>query len=354
VVRDFATMILGNLRTAGVQQADKADRISFTSLTGWPGSFIAAEGRFMEGDQERRAGIFIGPEFGTVARPDLVAAAREAGDAGFDLLIACAFAYDAHSAEFDRLGRVRVLKARMNPDLHMAKDLKATGTGNLFVVFGEPDIRIDTLPDGMGIDVRGRSHGLKINYRTSHQIRTKADRLLPGMVSDVDGTQESRRGTVSLFDGPTPVIGLFRNEADEAAAVGAWITERLREGCAPDEIGILVRSQGEVARARAAVKAAGAKSTEFDEKVEVVPGAVSISQMHLAKGLEFRAVAVMACDDEVLPLQERVESVTDEADLEEVYETERHLLYVACTRARDNLWVSGVGLGSEFLRDVAG
>ncbi|MHB0678191.1 site-specific DNA-methyltransferase, partial [Roseomonas mucosa] len=158
-VRDFATMILENLRTAGVQQADKADRISFTSLTGWPGSFIAAEGRFMEGGQERRAGIFIGPEFGTVARPDLVAAAREAGDAGFDLLIACAFAYDAHSAEFDRLGRVRVLKARMNPDLHMAKDLKATGAGNLFVVFGEPDIRIDTLPDGMvqvtieGVDV---------------------------------------------------------------------------------------------------------------------------------------------------------------------------------------------------------
>ncbi|NOG71280.1 3'-5' exonuclease [Roseicella sp. DB1501] len=206
----------------------------------------------------------------------------------------------------------------------------------------------------MGIDVRGRSHGLKINYRTSHQIRTQADRLLPGMVSDVDGTRESRRGTVSLFDGPAPVIGLFQDEADEAAAVGTWIAERLREGCAPEEVGILVRSQGEVARALAAVKAAGAKGTEFDEKVEVVPGAVSISQMHLAKGLEFRAVAVMACDDEVLPLQERVESVTDEADLEEVYETERHLLYVACTRARDNLWVSGVGPGSEFLRDVTG
>ncbi|MBE9606280.1 site-specific DNA-methyltransferase [Acetobacteraceae bacterium H6797] len=158
-VRDFATMILENLRTAGVQQADKADRISFTSLTGWPGDFIAAEGRFMEGETERRAGIFIGPEFGTVSRPDLVAAAREAGDAGFDVLIACAFAYDAHSAEFDRLGRVRVLKARMNPDLHMAKDLKATGAGNLFVVFGEPDIRIDTLADGLvqvtieGVDV---------------------------------------------------------------------------------------------------------------------------------------------------------------------------------------------------------
>lgn len=157
--QDFAGMILENLRSAGVQQAHKEDRITFTSLKGWPGDFLCAEGRFMEGEQERRAGILIGPEFGTVARPDLVAAAREAGDAGFDILIACAFAYDAHSAEFDRLGRVPVLKARMNPDLHMAKDLKATGHGNLFVVFGEPDIRIEKLPDGMlrvaieGVDV---------------------------------------------------------------------------------------------------------------------------------------------------------------------------------------------------------
>jgi adenine-specific DNA-methyltransferase len=157
--QDFAGMILENLRSAGVQQANKEDRITFTSLKGWPGDFLCAEGRFMEREQERRAGILIGPEFGTVSRPDLVAAAREAGDAGFDILIACAFAYDAHSAEFDRLGRVPVLKARMNPDLHMAKDLKATGHGNLFVVFGEPDIRIEKLPDGMlrvaieGVDV---------------------------------------------------------------------------------------------------------------------------------------------------------------------------------------------------------
>ncbi|HEY4249968.1 MAG TPA: site-specific DNA-methyltransferase [Roseomonas sp.] len=156
---DFAGMILENLRSSGVQQAHKEDRISFTSLKGWPGKFLCAEGRFMEGEHERRAGILIGPEFGTVARPDLVAAAKEAGDAGFDILIACAFAYDAHSAEFDRLGRVPVLKARMNPDLHMAKDLKATAHGNLFVIFGEPDIRIDALPDGMlqvtieGVDV---------------------------------------------------------------------------------------------------------------------------------------------------------------------------------------------------------
>lgn len=177
---------------------------------------------------------------------------------------------------------------------------------------------------------------------------------MPGVVSDVDGMQENRRGTVSLFDEPPPVVRLFKNEPAEGAAVGAWIAERLREGYAPHEISVLVRSIEQMSRARAAVKVADTKALELDEKVEVTPGAVSICQMHLAKGLEFRAVAVMACDDEVLPLQERVEAVTDEADLLEVYETERHLLYVACTRARDSLWVSGVEPESEFLRDVRG
>jgi adenine-specific DNA-methyltransferase len=158
-VNDFAQMILENLKVAGVQQAHKEDRITFTSLAGWPGRFICAEATFMEGEKQKRAGIFIGPEFGTVSRPDLVAAAREAGDAGFDVLIACAFNYDAHSAEFDKLGRVPVLKARMNPDLHMGADLKATAAGNLFVIFGEPDIKIEDAGDGMirvkvfGVDV---------------------------------------------------------------------------------------------------------------------------------------------------------------------------------------------------------
>lgn len=158
-VHDFAHMILENLKVAGVQQAHKEDRIIFSSLTGWPGDFICAEGVYTEGEKQKRAGIFIGPEFGTVSRPDLVAAAREAGDAGFDVLIACAFNYDAHSAEFDKLGRVPVLKARMNPDLHMGDDLKATGAGNLFVIFGEPDIKILDAADGMkqvkvfGVDV---------------------------------------------------------------------------------------------------------------------------------------------------------------------------------------------------------
>ncbi len=142
--QDFAQMILANLKTAGVQQAHKADKLNFTALTPWPGYYLCAEGRYVEGEagQEKRAAIFIGPEFGIVSRPDLVSAAKEAGESGFDVLISCAFNYDAHSTEFSKLGRIPVLKARMNADLHMADDLKNTGKGNLFVIFGEPDIEI--------------------------------------------------------------------------------------------------------------------------------------------------------------------------------------------------------------------
>jgi adenine-specific DNA-methyltransferase len=157
---DFASVILENLRLAGVQQAHKEDRITFTSLVGWPGKYIGAEGRYLEGKgdnaPQKRAAILIGPEFGTVSRPDLVAAAREAADANFDVLIACAFNYDAHSAEFEKLGRIPVLKARMNPDLHMADELKNTGAGNLFVVFGEPDIDIEPVgKDQVRVQVKG-------------------------------------------------------------------------------------------------------------------------------------------------------------------------------------------------------
>lgn len=156
-------MILENLRQAGVQQAHKEDRIQFTFLHGWPGDFVCGEGRYLEGPAEepteKRAAIFIGPEFGTVQRADLVEAAREAADAGFDVLIACAFNFEAHTTEFAKLGRLPVLKARMNADLHMAADLKNTGKGNLFVIFGEPDIDLITEPDGRfrvkvnGVDV---------------------------------------------------------------------------------------------------------------------------------------------------------------------------------------------------------
>lgn len=167
-VRDFAAIILENLRTAGVQQAHKQDRISFTSLTPWPGNYVCGEGRYSEGDSgaEKRAAIFIGPEFGTVSRPDLVSAAKEAGDAGFDVLVACAFNYDAHSSEFEKLGRIPVLKARMNADLHMAEDLKNTGKGNLFVIFGEPDINILDAATGKPLKVGERAAGpvqVKVN-----------------------------------------------------------------------------------------------------------------------------------------------------------------------------------------------
>ena len=157
--RDFASVILENLKIAGVQQAKKDDKIEFSSLVPWPGVFIAAEGRYHDGEGERRAAIFIGPEFGTVSRPDLVDAAKEAGDAGFDVLITCAFNYDAHSTEFTKLGRLPVLKARMHADLHLAEELKSTTKGNLFVIFGEPDIDLLTTADGnyqvkvKGVDV---------------------------------------------------------------------------------------------------------------------------------------------------------------------------------------------------------
>jgi adenine-specific DNA-methyltransferase len=147
--QDFASLILANLRTAGVQQAHKADKIEFTSLEPWPGELVCAEGRYLENGQVKRAGILVGPEFGTVSRADLVDAAREAGDANFDVLIACAFNYDAPASEFSKLGRINVLKARMNADLHMAEDLKNTGKGNLFVIFGEPDVDV--------LDTQGRS-----------------------------------------------------------------------------------------------------------------------------------------------------------------------------------------------------
>ena len=203
----------------------------------------------------------------------------------------------------------------------------------------------------LGLDVRGRSSTLRINYRTSHQIRSHADRLLPISVTDVDGMTESRRGTVSVFDGAEPIVQTFDDMGDEQAAVGAWIAARIAEGCLPHEIGVFVRSDAEMKRARAATKLSGASAVELSDKVEAEPHKLAVCTMHLAKGLEFRAVVVMACDDEVIPDQDRIERVADESDLQEVYDTERHLLYVACTRARDHLLVTGVNPASEFLED---
>jgi len=205
---------------------------------------------------------------------------------------------------------------------------------------------------GIGVDIRGRSRTLRVNYRTSHQIRTQADRLLGPVVTDVDGNTEDRSDTVSVFNGPPPTIYTFKDKGEEINAVGNWIMEQTKAGVLPHEFGVFVRSAAQLDRAQAAVKAAGLSFKILDEHVETLSGHVSISTMHLAKGLEFRAVVVMACDDEIIPLQERIETVGDDADLQEVYDTERHLLYVACTRARDHLLVTSVEPASEFLDDM--
>ena len=185
---DFVTMILENLKTAGVQQSHKADKIGFSSLTLWPGKLVCAEGRYFESDREKRAAIFIGPEFGTVTRPDLVAAAREAGDADFDVLIACAFNYEAHASEFNKLGRIPVLKARMNADLHMAGDLKNTGKGNLFVIFGEPDIDILPAEDGQ---IRVKINGVDVFHPNTGEVRSDGAEGIACWFIDTDYNEES-------------------------------------------------------------------------------------------------------------------------------------------------------------------
>ncbi len=186
--RDFVQIILENLKTAGVQQAHKEDKIVFTSLVPWPGDLVCGEGLYEDSMGEKRAAIFIGPEFGTVSRPDLVSAAREAGDAGFDVLIACAFNYDAHSSEFEKLGRIPVLKARMNADLHMAEDLKNTGKGNLFVIFGEPDI--DILPAD-GDQVRVKVNGVDVFHPNTGEVRSDGADGIACWFIDTDYNEES-------------------------------------------------------------------------------------------------------------------------------------------------------------------
>ncbi len=186
--QSFEQMVLDNLRTAGVQQAHKEGKISFTALTAWPGRYVCAEGRYIEGNQEKRAAIFIGPEFGTVQRQDLVLAAREAGDAGYDVLIACAFNYEAHTTEFTKLGRIPVLKARMNADLHMSEELKNTGKGNLFVIFGEPDIEV--LPEKNG-QVRVKVNGVDVFKPQSGEVISSNTDGIACWFIDTDYNEES-------------------------------------------------------------------------------------------------------------------------------------------------------------------
>ena len=204
-----------------------------------------------------------------------------------------------------------------------------------------------------GVDIRGRSATLKINYRTSHQIRSQSDRLLGPEISDVDGNSEVRKGTVSLFNGPQPVIRVLPSPEAEVEAVSQWIRGLIDQGIEPHEIATFVRTADQMERPKSAIGKAELQFNVLDERLTIEIGKISISTMHLAKGLEFRAVAVMACDDEIIPLQERMEAVSDEADLEDVYNTERNLLYVSCTRARDHLLVTSTSPASEFIDDLA-
>jgi adenine-specific DNA-methyltransferase len=217
----FPQMILENLKTAGVQQAHKEDRITFTALTPWPGELVCGEGRYKEGDADKRAAIFIGPEFGTVQRADLVSAAREAGDAGFDVLIACAFNYEAHATEFSKLGRIPVLKARMNADLHMAEDLKNTGKGNLFVIFGEPDIDLLPEPDGK---LRVKVNGVDVfKPQTGEVVSDGADGIACWFI-DTDYNEESFFVRHAYFLGANDPYSALKTTLKAEINAEAWAT----------------------------------------------------------------------------------------------------------------------------------
>ncbi|QEI13854.1 site-specific DNA-methyltransferase [Cellvibrio japonicus] len=219
---DFAQMILENLKTAGVQQAHKADKIDFTSLQPWPGEYICAEGRYQEQDgKERRAAIFVGPEFGTVSRVDLVTAAREAADADFDVLIACAFNYEAHTTEFEKLGRIPVLKARMNADLHMAEDLKNTGKGNLFVIFGEPDIDI-LKTDGEQYQVKVK--GVDVFHPNTGEVRSDGPDGIACWFIDTDYNEESFFVRHAYFLGASDPYKSLKTTLKAEINEDAWAT----------------------------------------------------------------------------------------------------------------------------------
>ena len=223
--QDFPQMILENLRTAGVQQAHKNDKIVFTSLTPWPGDLVCGEGRYFEGElgtaSEKRAGIFIGPEFGTVTRPDLVAAAKEAGDSDFDVLIACAFNYEAHATEFSKLGRIPVLKARMNADLHMSEDLKNTGKGNLFVIFGEPDITVFPAEDDR---VRVKINGVDVFDPSSGEVRSDGADGIACWFIDTDYNEESFFVRHAYFLGANDPYGALKTTLKAEINEDAWAT----------------------------------------------------------------------------------------------------------------------------------
>jgi adenine-specific DNA-methyltransferase len=217
----FPEMILENLRLAGVQQAHKEDKIAFTSLMPWPGYLVCAEGRYLEGDAEKRAAVFIGPEFGTVQRADLVEAAREAGDGGFDVLIACAFNYEAHTTEFNKLGRISILKARMNADLHMSENLKNTGKGNLFVIFGEPDIELIAEKENQ---IRVKVNGVDVFKPQTGEVVSNGPDEIACWFIDTDYNEESFFVRHAYFLGANDPYSALRTTLRAEIDADAWAT----------------------------------------------------------------------------------------------------------------------------------
>jgi len=221
--QSFVAAILESLKTSGIQQAHKEDKITFTGVTAWVGQLISAEGLYLEGEgkneKQRRAAIFIGPEFGTVTRPDLVEAAREAGDSGFDVLIACAFSYEAYTTEFERLGSLRVLKARMNADLHMATDLKNTGKGNLFVIFGEPDIDVLDAEDGK---IKVKINGVDVFHPTTGEVRSDGPDGIACWFVDTDYNEESFFVRHGYFLGANDPYGSLKTTLKAEIDGEAW------------------------------------------------------------------------------------------------------------------------------------
>lgn len=266
---------------------------------------------------------------------DTVAALGAAGPPPFDHIV-------IDEAQDLSLAELRYLKAA------------CSGEANGLFFAGDIGQRIFRPPFAWaaeGIEIRGRSRFLRVNYRTSRQIRAQSDLLLPSRLIELDGAEEDRTGVQSVFDGPPPSIRTFESEQAEIEAVAKWIAEVTSDGIRPEEIGILVRSSDQFARAERSIRAAGMEHDSVIARQSPEAGRVLLATMHAAKGLEFRAVAVMACDAKVLPLQRRLLEAADGTALEEIFSKERHLLYVAATRARERLIVSGVAPVSDFLQD---
>ena len=266
----------------------------------------------------------------------LTAALGKAGERPFDYVVVD----EAQDVNVPQLRFLAALAGGMENSLFFAGDL------------GQRIFQLPLSWRELGIDIRGRSQTLRVNYRTSHQIRMQADRLLDPEIADADGNQEERTGTISVFNGPSPTVKVLDDEESEVEAVAEWLKRALSDGLEPAEVGVFARSRDQIGRATEVARRAGVPFAILDENGDTINDCMTIGTMHLAKGLEFRAVAVMACDSEVIPLQSRVEEITNEADLDDVYNTERNLLYVACTRARDRLLVTGVRPASEFLDDL--